>query len=843
MSNALHSRDILKQYFQILVPLLGLLVLIATTHYYTHEKLTDANHKADEVLSVDLARETITAELNNVVSDLMFLSKINELQIAFTNPSSPHLKNIEREFLIFSETKKRYDQIRYIAMDGQEIVRINYHNGEAVKVAKTTLQNKADDKYFKQALAMKPEQIYLSSLALNVKQESIEVPHKPVIRFATPLINAQGQKHGILVFSILGNTLLPNFTPEATNNTDRVHLLNQQGYWLHSPYSDVPGMKFGRKRSFAINYPQAWQEISSNPAGDFESSAGLFSYSTIYPIKAMATFGKEVQPWKIVSLTPRALIEKYPISSLLFNNILFGAFALIIILWSFVMAKIRVSHKKIKAQNEYEQRFRKTLESIQLAAISLDDKGKVQFCNNHLLKKIGFKHEEVINKEWIDNFIKETDREKTQEILSNALTGSLCPVHETQIKTRNGETRLFSWNNTLSYDADGNIYGLTCIGEDITEQHRQEEQLRILSRAVEQSPAPVILTNIDGVIEYVNSKFTELTGYTATEAIGKNPSILKSGETNSEEYQDLWKTIDSGKEWHGLFHNRRKNGELYWEYTTISPIRNPDGEITHFLAIKEDITEKRRLENEVKQRNRELAHAQALAVVGRMSSMIAHDLRNPLSSIKMGLQIIGKRVDKQHEQSWNEEAKELRQIALEQVRYMENILADLLQFSRPDALNSEWLSINKLLDLTVSTTEKNIKEHKAKITSDYQEKLPMVYGDATKLRQVFSNLILNALQATENVERKPEIRIKTSMELLDSKMKVKVEFSDNGLGLDSEQADILFEPFYTTKARGTGLGLAIVKRILDQHYGEISLSSSPNGGACVVVILPTGPIH
>ncbi|VAW99491.1 diguanylate cyclase/phosphodiesterase (GGDEF & EAL domains) with PAS/PAC sensor(s) [hydrothermal vent metagenome] len=843
MSNALYSRDILKQYFQILVPLLGLLLLIATTHYYTHEELTDTDHKADAVLSVDLARETITAELNNVVSDLIFLSNINELRAVLANPSSPYLKNLERELLIFSRIKKRYDQIRYIAQDGQEIVRINYHNGEAVKVAKTTLMNKANDDFFKQALAIKPEQIHLSSLDRNVKQEAIETPHKPVIRFATPLINAQGQKRGILVFNILGNSLLPNFTPQATTNTDRIHLLNQEGYWLRSPYSDAPGLKFDRKRSFAISYPLAWQQISANLSGSFENSAGLFSYSTIYPVWPTAKPSKEIQSWKIVSLAPMALIKEYTISSLFFNNILFGAFALLIIIWSFVTAKIRVSHKKIKAQNEYEQRFRKTLESIQLAAISLDDKGKVQFCNNYLLKKIGFKHEDVINKEWIDNFIEEAEKEKMKEILANAMAGSLCSIHETKIKTRGGDTRLFSWNNTLSYDANDRVCGLTCIGEDITEQHHREEQLRILSRAVEQSPAPVILTNTDGVIEYVNSKFTELTGYTAAEAIGNNPSILKSGETNSEEYRDLWETIDSGKEWHGLFHNRRKNGELYWEYTTISPIRNPDGEITHFLAIKEDITEKRRLENEVKQRNRELAQAQALAVVGRMSSMIAHDLRNPLSSIKMGLQIFGKRVDKQHEQSWNEEAKELRQIALEQVRYMENILADLLQFSRPDALNSEWLSINKLLDLTVSTTEKNIKEHKAKVTTDYQAKLPMVYGDATKLRQVFSNLILNALQATENIERKPEIRIKTSMELLNSKMKVKVEFSDNGLGLDSEQADILFEPFYTTKAKGTGLGLAIVKRILDQHYGEISLASSPNGGACVVVILPTGPFH
>lgn len=134
---------------------------------------------------------------------------------------------------------------------------------------------------------------------------------------------------------------------------------------------------------------------------------------------------------------------------------------------------------------------------------------------------------------------------------------------------------------------------------NITERKQSEQQLRQLSRVVEQSPVSIVITNIQGNIEYVNPKFTEVTGYTAEEVLGKNPRILKSDEKSSDEYKNLWETIIAGKEWRGEFHNKKKNGELYWEFASISPIRNAEGTITHFLAVKEDITERKRVEKDI----------------------------------------------------------------------------------------------------------------------------------------------------------------------------------------------------------------------------------------------------
>lgn len=177
-------------------------------------------------------------------------------------------------------------------------------------------------------------------------------------------------------------------------------------------------------------------------------------------------------------------------------------------------------------------------------------------------------------------------------------TGILAGLRQDQ-RVHNYETvrirkdgRLIDVSLTISpiRDAEGNIAGISTIARDITTSKQAEMQLRKLSMAVEQSPASVVITDTQGVIEYVNPKFTQLTGYQAEEAMGQNPRILKSGDKSPEEYRDLWETITSGREWRGVFHNRKKNGDLYWESASISPIKDGQGRITHFIAVKEDIT-------------------------------------------------------------------------------------------------------------------------------------------------------------------------------------------------------------------------------------------------------------
>ena len=170
---------------------------------------------------------------------------------------------------------------------------------------------------------------------------------------------------------------------------------------------------------------------------------------------------------------------------------------------------------------------------------------------------------------------------------------------------------------------------------DRQEQKRKsaEDMLRKLSRAVEQSPVSILITDASGKIEYVNPKFMELTGYAPAEVMGKNPRFLKSGEMAASEYERLWQVITSGKVWRGEFHNRKKSGELYWEMASISPIHDADGAITHFVAVKEDISERRRLEEEFRQ-------AQKLEAVGQLAGGVAHDFNNILAAMLMNLSLL-----------------------------------------------------------------------------------------------------------------------------------------------------------------------------------------------------------
>jgi PAS domain S-box-containing protein len=504
---------------------------------------------------------------------------------------------------------------------------------------------------------------------------------------------------------------------------------------------------------------------------------------------------------------------------------------------AFFLAQATVRRRMAEAQAAFGERFRDILENMSLLALGLDREGRIVFSNEALLRLVGHGREALAGRNWLDALVVEAHRERGRALFERMVfTRDFQPRHEFAIRTACGATRLIAWSTARLTDAEGNVAGVTCIGEDITEARRAEQELRKVSRAVEQSPSTVMITDIAGRIEYVNPKFTQLTGYTLDEVRGTNPRVLKSGETSAEEYHSLWRTITSGGEWRGVFHNRKKSGELYWEAACISPIRDAGGAITHLLAVKEDITERRRLEEEIEQRKREAARNQALAEVGRMANMVAHDLRNPLSSVKMTLQIYGRRPAKR----WDPEERELQQIALEQVHYMEEILSDLLTYSRPDSFEPEWLDIDRVLEGAILVAQKHVTERGVHITTRYRPGLPKLYGDGAKLRQAFANILENAAQATEGiVGREPEVEIATELELRDDGPWIRIEICDNGAGLASDDLERVFEPFYTTRAKGTGLGLAIVRRMVELHGGTARLQQIARNRTCATVLLPT----
>ncbi len=263
-----------------------------------------------------------------------------------------------------------------------------------------------------------------------------------------------------------------------------------------------------------------------------------------------------------------------------------------------------IEKKRKRAENELEEsrgRYVALLDTAAEGIIIINTQGIVRSFNKAAEKIFGYKAEEVTGKNvsmlmpepyknehdgYLENYLK-TGQKKIiglgREVEGRRSSGEVFPVYLSVSELKLGGTFLFMG-----------------IIRDITERKRDEEEIQKLSRAVEQSPAIVMITDPDANIEYVNPKFTELTGYTFESVKGKNPRILKSGHTTNEDYKNLWETITSGGEWRGEFLNKKKSGELYWESAHISSIKDHNGKTTHYLAVKEDITERKSLEEELK---------------------------------------------------------------------------------------------------------------------------------------------------------------------------------------------------------------------------------------------------
>ncbi len=373
------------------------------------------------------------------------------------------------------------------------------------------------------------------------------------------------------------------------------------------------------------------------------------------------------------------------------------------------------------------------------------------------------------------------------------------------------------------------------IGRDVTELRRSELRLRQLSQAVEQSPVAVVITDVEGRIEYVNPRFSETTGYALEEVVGRSPGLLKSGETTAEEYRRLWETIASGGTWRGEFHNRRKDGSLFWEKASISGIRDPAGRIRHYLALKEDVSEWKQSQRELDETRQHLAQAQKMEAIGRLAGGVAHDFNNMLAVIRGHAELLEARLPPDHpSRSRVEQIQKTSDRAAALAR-------QLLAFSRKQTVKVVGLQ----LEAVVLEAEKMLRRvigEDVEMSVVAEPGLPPVEADPMQIEQVLLNLVLNARDA---MPRGGRLRIEVSLAPGPGagERQVLLCVSDTGCGMDRETLSHVFEPFFTTKevGKGTGLGLATVYGIVSQFGGSIRVSSTPGKGTSFRVSLPAAP--
>ncbi len=373
-------------------------------------------------------------------------------------------------------------------------------------------------------------------------------------------------------------------------------------------------------------------------------------------------------------------------------------------------------------------------------------------------------------------------------------------------------------------------YALDNLSRQENERARVE-QLRKLSHAVENSPSSIVITDVKGIIEYVNAKFTAVTGYTAAEALGKTPRLLKSGETAPEEYAKLWATIASGREWHGEFHNRNKFGELFWERASISPIKDEDGRIVNYIAVKEDITHQRLLEAQLRQ-------SQKMEAIGALAGGVAHDFNNILTVIQGHCSLL--ELSKLPSDDVRESVAEI-QTSVERAAALTR---QLLTFGRRQRMQLAPVDVCESAGRMCRMLTRLMPESVLLHSAAPREPL-FVKADSAMIDQTLMNLVLNSRDAIAAHGRiDVEVRAAQASERPEAGEAphgwVVLRVTDDGRGIPKELLSRIFEPFFTTKAqgKGSGLGLAVVDGIVRQHKGHLTVDSTIGQGTSFSIYLP-----
>ncbi len=400
------------------------------------------------------------------------------------------------------------------------------------------------------------------------------------------------------------------------------------------------------------------------------------------------------------------------------------------------------------------------------------------------------------------------------------------------------------------------------------ERKIREERLLELSRAVEQSPVAVAITNAAGIFEYVNPKFEVITGYTSAEVRGQHLKLLNSKLEPPEFYEELWTTLAAGNEWHGEFCNKKKDEITYWVSASISPVQNKSGETTHFVTVQEDITEQKLLVAQ-------LAQAQKLESIGQLASGIAHEINTPTQYVGDNISFLSSAFEKirdllvDYRNLVHEEASELptaedisqleakekkvkldfllREIpkAFEQskegVARIAKIVRSMKEFSHPGTEEKVQVDLNHAIENTISVA-RNEWKYVADIESDFDENLPAVTCLPAEINQVILNILVNAAQAigehlSERDADKGMIKISTSSE----NGSVVIKFTDDGPGIPEKIRARIFDPFFTTKevGKGTGQGLAIAHSVVvKDHGGSLTCETEEGKGTTFTIHLP-----
>lgn len=367
------------------------------------------------------------------------------------------------------------------------------------------------------------------------------------------------------------------------------------------------------------------------------------------------------------------------------------------------------------------------------------------------------------------------------------------------------------------------------------DRKKAEEIANRLSKGIEQSPICIIVTDKKGNIEYVNPKFTSVTGYTSKEVIGKNPRLLKSGEQSYEFYRNLWETILSGKDWQGELHNKKKNGELFWESAMISPVLDETNNITHFIALKEDITEKKMMIEDL------ISAKEKAEEMNRLKSSflanMSHELRTPLNGILGFAEIL-------KDDLKDDESKNMAQIIFRSGQRLHSTLNQILDLTTLESSVSkvvrEVVNINQIIEESCTLYKADAAKKNLDLSFESKSKEISLYTDKNILLNTINNLVDNAIKYTHE----GSVTLSLSEESIEGMKNVVIEVKDTGIGIEADNLEIIFDEFrqasegYGRSFEGSGLGLSICRKYMKLIGGHIKVRSEIYRGSTFRIEIP-----
>ncbi|WP_320045296.1 PAS domain S-box protein [uncultured Desulfobacter sp.] len=498
---------------------------------------------------------------------------------------------------------------------------------------------------------------------------------------------------------------------------------------------------------------------------------------------------------------------------------------------------------------EQRRQFKTLLEAIPDLVWLKDNDGVFLFCNQRFEAMSGAKAEQIVGKTDYDFFNQEMADAFRQGDRAAMQAGKATMKEEWVTFPSDGHMELLETIKTPLMNDKNEIIGVLGIAHDITARTRNEEHLRKFSLAVEQSANAVVITDRNSNIEYVNQRFTDMTGYSRDDVIGKTPRIINSDRTPKETYKQLWDALGKGKSWSGEFINTRKNGEQYFESAVITPLRDKDGIVTHFVAIKEDITEKKQIEQElsdhrqhleklVKSRTVELEAAKLQAETANQAKStflanMSHEIRTPMNAIIGFAHLIRGHIK-------DEEPQDMVSKIIRSGKHLLGIINDILDLSKIEEealiLEETTFLTSAIIDNVCSMIQDPIFQKGLQLTVNNDPELDTlpVIGDPLRLRQILVNYLGNAVKFTE----KGRITLNAVVSQKRAhNVKLRFEVQDTGIGISDEQKNTVFDSFVqadsqtTRKHGGTGLGLAISKQLARMMGGDAGVDSELGKGS------------